>query len=291
MRNNPVKALLLEQGLKPEKKLGQNFLVNKKILQKIIEAAEITRKDTVVEIGSGIGNLTQELAKKAEQVLAIEKDPEMCKLLLERPSMGNVKVIQGDVLKIPLSELAPHGAFKVVANLPYYIASPVIRKLLEAERPPESMVLMVQKEVGQRICAKPPKMSLLAVSVQFYGKPKIISYVSKKDFWPQPKVDSAVIKIVPHKPDEISVDPQLFFTIVKAGFSQPRKQILNNLSIGLTLPLEVPRASGGILLSELKLNKEKARRWLLKNGLQPTRRAETLLITDWISLAKTFPSI
>jgi 16S rRNA (adenine1518-N6/adenine1519-N6)-dimethyltransferase len=161
-----------------------------------------------------------------------------------------------------------------VANLPFYLTAPVIRKFLESDCQPKEMILMVQKEVGQRICAKPPDMNLLAVSVQFYAEPKIISYISKKSFWPQPKVDSAIIKITPLGLSEIStivrlLDRDLFFRIVKAGFSQPRKQILNNLS------------------KKLKLNKEEVKSWLLKNNIQPGQRAETLTIKDWINLTKS----
>lgn len=159
------------------------------------------------------------------------------------------------------------GNFKVVANLPYYIVSPTIRKFLENTGvQPLQMILMAQKEVAQRICAKPPDMNLLAVSVQFYAEPKIIAYVSKKAFWPSPKVDSAIIKIVPKL--QRSDLCQLFFRIVKAGFSQPRKQLINNLSKGL------------------KIDKEKVKNWLLKNGIQPTQRAETLSLDDWLRLVK-----
>ncbi|PIR72642.1 MAG: hypothetical protein COU42_00480 [Candidatus Nealsonbacteria bacterium CG10_big_fil_rev_8_21_14_0_10_36_24] len=154
----------------------------------------------------------------------------------------------------------------MVSNLPFYITAPIIRKFLEAKNSPKEMVLLVQKEVAQRICARPPDMNLLAISVQFYAKPEIISYVSKKSFWPIPKVDSAIIKIVPQK--KYNVNKDLFFKIVKAGFSQPRKQLANNLS------------------KMLKLNKQEISSLLLKNNIKPTLRAEALTIKDWILLTK-----
>lgn len=258
----------------PSKRLGQNFLIARGVLRKIVKAANLRSDDTILEIGPGIGNLTQELSQKAGKVISVEKDPRMIEILKETTkNLKNVKIIQGDILKLDAKHynLKPK-AYKVVANLPYYIVSPVIRKFLEMKNPPKLMVLMVQKEVAQRICAKPPDMSLLSVSVQFYAKPEVISFVSKKSFWPSPKVDSAILKIIPRKSAySISVDQLLFFKIVRAGFSQPRKQLINNLSQGL------------------KNNKERVMVWLLKNKIRPNQRAETLSIQDWLNLAKTFP--
>ncbi len=177
-------------------------------------------------------------------------------------------------IPIPKSQIPKN--YKIIANLPYYIASPVIRKFLESENQPKFMVLMVQKEVAQRICAKPPDMTLLSASVQFYAKPKIVSYVSKNCFWPAPKVDSAIIKIIPHasfplfpRKRESRKFSELFFKIVKAGFSHPRKQLINNLSKGL------------------EIDKEKIKTWLSKNGIQPIQRAETLNVEDWLKLTKS----
>ena len=265
-----IKNLLKKYGAQPSKRFGQNFLISKSVLKKIIETAALSPRDIVLEIGPGIGNLTQELAKRAKKVMAIEKDPKMVEILKE--TVGNLKnteVVQGDILKLKFP--IPKN-YKVVANLPYYIVSPVIRKFLEAVNvKPQSMVLMVQKEVAQRICAKPPDMNLLAISVQFYSKPEIVSYVSKKSFWPQPKVDSAIIKIIPRKSAlKIRVNPLLFFRIVKLGFSHPRKQLINNLSTGL------------------KIDREKIKTWLLKNRIKPTQRAETLTIKEWVKLVKNF---
>jgi len=270
---NEVKKLLKWHGVRPSKGLGQNFLIDKSALKKMVEAADLQLKDSVLEIGPGLGALTRELAKRVKEVTAVEKDKKMCEILKELLrgwNVGNVRIINGDVLKIPHTKYKiPDTKYKVIANLPYYITSPVIRKFLESDNPPKEMVLMIQKEVAQRIVARPPDMNLLAVSAQFYAKPEIISFVSKKSFWPQPKVDTAIIKIIPHKSARISINPRLFFKIVKAGFSQPRKQILNNLSKGL------------------KLNKDLARSWLLENNIQPDQRAETLRIKDWVKLTTT----
>jgi len=274
-----IKSLLKKYQARPLKRFGQNFLIDKKIIEKIIIASNLGPKDIILEIGPGIGNLTADLAKGAKKVIAVEKDPRMCEILkelLESWNISSVKIINVDILKIENWKLFENWKlkienYKVVANLPYYIVSPVIRKFLEnTGGRPLQMILMVQKEVAQRICAKPPNMSILAVSVQFYAKPEIISFVSKKSFWPSPKVDSAIIKIIPKKLLAKPGLAKLFFRIVKAGFSQPRKQIVNNLS------------------KMLKLDKEKAKSWLLKNNIQPERRAETLTIKDWISLTKHF---
>ncbi|MDO8663215.1 MAG: 16S rRNA (adenine(1518)-N(6)/adenine(1519)-N(6))-dimethyltransferase RsmA, partial [Candidatus Wildermuthbacteria bacterium] len=247
----------------------QHFLIAQAVLRKVIEAADLRPDDIVLEIGPGIGTLTQELAQRVKRVIAIEKDPKMIDILKETlKDFKNIEVAQGDIRNLKLEI----RNYKVVANLPYYITSPVIRKFLEnPEARPLTMVLMVQKEVAQRICAKPPDMTLLAVSVQFYAEPKIIDYVSKKSFWPAPKVDSAIIKIIPHKSaSAIRVNPLLFFKIVKAGFSQPRKQLANNLS------------------KIFKTDRDRIQNWLLANSIQPTQRAETLSMEDWIKLTKSF---
>lgn len=271
-----IKALLKKYQIHPSEQLGQNFLIDKNVVKKIIKAAELRPKDIVLEIGPGIGVLTQKLANPRGQplgltpgveVVAVEKDPKMVEILKETlKDFKNIEIINKDILKISNFEfLIPN--YKVVANLPFYITALIIRKFLESKHPPKEMVLIVQKEVAQRICSKPPKMNILAVSVQFYAKPKIISYISKKSFWPSPKVNSAIIKIVPQKKyKDVNID--LFFKIVKTGFSHPRKQLANNLSNGL------------------KLNKQEANDLLLSNNIQPSQRAETLTIKDWIQLTK-----
>ncbi len=278
-----VKNQFKKHNFFPQKRLGQNFLIDKRVFKKIIEAANLKTKDIVLEIGPGPGNLTKELAKKVKKVIVIEKDPNLIRILskeLKINNIKNVKIIQGDILNVLNSKLLTPNFCKVVANLPFYLTAPIIRKFLES--PPNNsfqMILLIQKEVAQRICAKPPRMNLLAVSVQYYAEPKIISYVFKKSFWPRPNVDSAIIKIIPHNQFQnlLITDScgkkkftNLLFQIVRAGFSQPRKYLLNNLS------------------NMLKLDKEKTKNWLLKNNIKPNQRAETLSIENWIKLAKSF---
>ncbi|MFC1663524.1 16S rRNA (adenine(1518)-N(6)/adenine(1519)-N(6))-dimethyltransferase RsmA [Patescibacteria group bacterium] len=265
-----VKNLLKKHDARALKRFGQNFLIDKSVVKKTIEAAELNSNDIVLEIGPGIGTLTWEIAQKAKKVLAIEKDLKMVEILKETvKGFKNIEIVNKDILRFS----GNLKNYKIVANLPFYLTAPVIRKFLESEFQPKEMVLIIQKEVGQRICSKPPDMNLLAVSIQFYAKPEIMSFVSKKSFWPKPKVDSAIIKIVPKKL-LIKTDVDLFFKIVKAGFSQPRKQIINNLS-------RLDFSSG-------KTNREIVKTWLLKNGIQPTQRAETLNIKDWLKLTKNY---
>jgi len=274
MRLEEIKRLLKKYNIYPSKRLGQNFLVDEGILKKIVEAAELSKNDIVLEVGPGIGNLTVELAKSVKKVIAVEKDQDLVRILkelLDCWKVRNVRIVEGDIRKIENCKLKIENCYKVVANIPYYLTSPLIRKFLEASNAPKEMILMVQKEVAQRICANPPQMSILAVSVQFYAKPEIISFVSKKSFWPQPKVDSAIIKIKPLiNADKRLINADLFLKTVKTGFSQPRKQLANNLSNGL------------------KMDKGKVKNWLLKNNIQPTQRAETLTIEDWLKLLKSY---
>lgn len=277
-----LKELLDKYSSKPNKGLGQCFLVNKKTFEEIIKAADLNQNDIVLEIGPGIGNLTSELAKRVKKVAAIEKDLKMCEILKETlKEFKNIEIINEDILKLDIKRYLAEN-YKIIANLPYYLTSPAIRKFLESENPPESMVLMIQKEVAQRIIAKPPKMSILAVSVQFYSIPKIINYVPKKYFWPSPKVDSAIIKLAVNK-KQSAVNKKLFFQIVKAGFSQPRKQLLNNFSkiLKLDKPAEISK-------SKNLAGREEIIFWLLENKIEPAQRAETLSVENWINLTKTF---
>ncbi len=272
-----IKELLNQQRVIPRKGLGQNFLTSRRVFGDILRAANLKKSDTVLEIGPGIGTLTQGLAQSAKRVIAVEKDFVMVDILKETTkNLPNIEIVHGDILGIVLTKgkhmprIVP-TSYKVVANLPYYITSPVIRKFLELKEnsSPSLMVLMVQKEVAQRICAKPPKMSLLAVSVQFYAEPEIISYVKKTCFWPQPKVDSAILQITPLiNADRKLINTDIFFKIVKAGFKQPRKQLGNNLCKGLSFARPV------------------VDEWLGSNGIRPAQRAETLSVQDWIKLAK-----
>ncbi|MGB9743523.1 MAG: 16S rRNA (adenine(1518)-N(6)/adenine(1519)-N(6))-dimethyltransferase RsmA [Minisyncoccales bacterium] len=273
---NEIKNLLKKYHYWPVKRLGQNFLINKLTIKKVIKTAELGPADIILEIGPGPGILTLELAKKVKEVLAVEKDKTMIEILKEvikKHQINNVKVIHQDILKFnPQKYKLKNRSYKIVANLPFYLTAPVIRKFLE-KTPilPSQMVLVVQKEVGQRICAQHPRLNLLAISVQFYAQPQIISFISKKSFWPSPRVDSTIIKIKPNS-SVFKIKPlvrQQFFKLVRAGFSQPRKQLLNNLAKILNLK-----------------NKEKIKSWLLKYQIQPNQRAETLKIEDWLNLSK-----
>ena len=219
--------------IQANKTLGQHFLANKGIIEKIILAAELTKEDVVLEIGPGLGALTFELSKRAERVIAVEKDEKLAEVLKEKMTeqkIDNVEVTTGDILKFLNSGFMLHiPNFKVVANIPYYLTSHLIRLLLELENKPENIILMIQKEVAQRICATDKKESLLSISVKFYADPKILFYVSKGSFLPPPKIDSAVIEITPKKsPAPIELDK--FFAVVKAGFSAPKKMLISNLA-------------------------------------------------------------
>jgi len=268
--------MLEKYKIHPLKGLGQNFLVNKGAVKRVINAADIKPDEVILEVGPGLGALTEELAKKAKKVIAVEKDRKMVEILKETlKGFENIEIVQGDILKLRLKIPKP---YKIVANLPFHLTAPVVRKFLEtAKKNPQHMILVVQKEVGQRICSKVPDMNLLAVSVQFYAEAKIIDYIPRKSFWPRPKVDAAIIKIQITKSKLQNFakfglakeKTNLFFKVAKAGFSQPRKQLINNLSQGL------------------KLNRVKVEGWLKKNGIHSTQRAETLTLKDWIKLTKS----
>ncbi len=279
-----TRGLLRHFGLRARKGLGQHFLVDGEVLEAIILAAGLTPTDVVIEVGPGLGVLTRELAKRAGRVISVELDRELAGILRESlSSFDNVTVVSGDILKIDSEALVqeegvelPHQtaapfSYKVVANLPYYITSPVLRHFLEASLKPELMVLMVQKEVAEAIVANPGKMSLLSVSVQFYGKPQIVSPVAARSFYPAPKVDSAILRVDLYpEPVFETGDTGSFFELVRAGFSTPRKQLINSLMFGLRLPK-------GEILALLE-----------KAGIEPKRRAESLTLDEWQGLWTVF---
>lgn len=262
-------AILREYGLRPKKKLGQNFLQDPEILEMIVRIADVTEKDTVLEIGPGLGSLTRHLAAAAKEVLAVEIDGEMIPPLKASLSgYANTIVIQGDMLSITPSEIINAAEYLVVANIPYYITSALLRHLLSNDPRPRSMVLTIQKEVAKRICVEEgKKMSLLALSVQVYGKPEIAGQIPAGAFYPHPKVDSAIIQIELYKEPRIPT-PLLddFFRLAKAGFSQKRKTLRNALA-------------GGLHLSAAK-----AEALLHDAEIDPQRRAETLTIKEWREL-------
>jgi 16S rRNA (adenine1518-N6/adenine1519-N6)-dimethyltransferase len=310
-------------------KLGQNFLINREIVNKIIKSANLNSDDLVLEIGPGKGILTEELAKRVGRVMAVEIDSHLVSLLRSKlQSNKNVEIVEENILKLNVENIFCHserGAkiisrrsearegreaksnkleldsstrlgmtnydYKVIANLPYYITSPIIRKFLEADLPPSEMILMVQKEVAERICAvpseiptfsrgakrisrgKPGKMSILAVSVQYYARPEILFYVEKGNFDPVPEVDSAVIKIViSHQSSVIrnrDFDKE-FFRVVRAGFCAKRKTLANNLA------------------NSFHLEKKEVEEKLEKAGINSTVRAQELSVEDWKKLVEYF---
>lgn len=266
---SPRQALRL-YGLRPKKELGQHFLVDRRVLKKIVKAAEISSQDIVVEVGPGLGILTQALVKEAGKVIAVEIDPQLVSFLKNTfSSFSNIEIIQGDILKINLGELIGSFPYKVVANIPYYITSPIIRYFLEAEVKPRLMVIMVQREVAETITAKPGEMSFLSVFVQLYSRPKVIDYISPKSFHPPPKVESAILRLDVLEHPLIDVDKD-FFVLLEAGFSAPRKQLHNSLALGLNMkPQEV-----AMKLKSL--------------GIEPKRRPQTLNLEEWAKIWKAF---
>lgn len=271
-----TRELIRRYGVQPKQSLAQNFLLDPTHLTRIAAAAELLATDTVLEIGPGLGTLTGILAAQAGRVIAVELDDRLIPLLEEQfADWPQVQIVHGDIL-----ELAPdtlfHSAepigrvrYKVVANLPYYITSAVLRHLLEAANRPTRIVVLVQKEVAERICAQPGDLSLLAVSVQYYAEPTLVHHVPAGAFYPPPKVDSAVLRLdVRPEPAVAEIAPEAFFGIVRAGFSQKRKQLANTLSAGL----HRPKADIIALLNRV--------------GIDPKRRAETLTLAEWGSLCR-----
>ena len=265
-------ALLREHGLHAQKGLGQNFLQDLTALDKIVQAAEIQPDDVVLEIGPGLGSLTRYLALSAKSVTAVELDRELIPVLQTvLAPYPNTRVVEGDILRFSPSSLVKTDDYLVVANVPYYITSAIFRHLLETSPRPRRMVLTIQKEVAERICAKPGDMSLLALSVQVYGQPKIAAILPAEAFFPVPKVDSAIIR-VDMLPEPRIPAPLLdtFFQMAKAGFSQKRKTLRNSLSAGLRIS---PSETGQLL--------EQA-------GINPMRRAETLSLDEWGMLCQQY---
>jgi len=266
---------------RPKKSLGQNFLLDPAHRALIVAAADLTREDAVLEIGAGDGSLTALIAAQAGRVVAVELDERLVLLLRRRfVSQPHVTVIHGDILEVEMGDLMrrttgervsdpPREAaaavrFKVVANLPYYITAAVIRKLLESASPPGLMVLTLQREVAERIVAGPPRMSLLAVSVQYYCTAQVVDRIPAAAFRPPPKVDSAAVRLIRRRePLFAHLEAEDFFRVVRAGFCQPRKQLRNALASGLGV------------------SPAQAIAWLQAASVSPQRRAETLTLEEW----------
>ena len=266
-------ALLLRQyGLSPKKVLGQNFLVDPEALRKIIQVADIPAGAVVLEVGPGLGSLTRALAQVARKVVAVELDEGLLPLLAQvLAGYQNVEVVKGDILEIDPPQLMGETGYLVVANIPYYITSALIRHLLSPEIKPARIVLTVQKEVADRICAGPGDLSLLALSVQVYGEAKKVLRIPSGAFYPAPKVDSGVVRVDLYAQPLIASE-QLddFFKLARAGFSQKRKTLRNSLSAGL------------------HLSPDRVSTLLLSVGIDPRRRAETLSLAEWKGLTEAF---
>lgn len=277
-----IRSTLEKLSIYPSKALGQNFLLDDKTLRFIVKQAEIitgggphfakaTRGgENVLEIGPGLGVLTEALARAGANVYAVEKDKKLVKYLKDRfHNWKNVTIISDNALFFDPSRIAP---YKLIANLPYSIASPILRKFLENDPQPTSIVVMVQKEVGERIVAPAgdSERGILSVMVQFYGKPVIVGHVARSKFWPQPDVDSVILKILVNPLTRERVNEKAFFTVVRAGFSKKRAQIHNALKNSLQMP--APDVS--LMLNEASID--------------PTKRAEELTENEWGTLADAF---
>ena len=239
-RVDDVRTALRLAGIKPNKGLGQHFLVDKPSLEAIMDAAAVTKDDTVLEIGPGLGVMTRPLTMAAGRVVTVETDHVLAELL-RRDAPANLEVVEQDILRFDLTQL-PAG-YKVIANIPYYLTSKIFRLLIESPNPPAVMSMLIQKEVAERITAAPGQLSILALSVQYYGHPEIVRLVERHKFWPPPDVDSAILRVVITGP-AFPADPAKLFRLVKAGFGEKRKQLKNALAGGLNL---APAYSAGLL--------------------------------------------
>ncbi|MCQ3932161.1 MAG: ribosomal RNA small subunit methyltransferase A [Chloroflexi bacterium] len=269
--SNP-KNLLESLNILPKKSLGQNFLHDPNALEKIVQSAELPPDALVLEIGPGTGALTARLAQVAPRVVAFETDVRLRPVLeAMQQQHPNLKIVWGDFLEVDLEGVVGDDPYYVVANLPYYITSAILRKLLEHANHPKRMVVTVQREVADRITAKSGEMSLLSVSVQFYGKPELVMRLNPAVFWPRPDVESAVVRIDTFAQPPIDVPNDVtFFKVVRAGFGQKRKQLKNSLANGLAL------------------TSEQADQVLAGAGIDGRRRAETLNLEEWAILTRSY---
>jgi 16S rRNA (adenine1518-N6/adenine1519-N6)-dimethyltransferase len=258
-RVDDVRTALKLAGVKPNKGLGQHFLVDKGSLEAIMAAAGPSSDDTVLEIGPGLGVMTRPLCRAAGQVVAVETDPVLAGLL-RREAPDNLTIVEQDILRYDVRQL-PAG-YKVIANIPYYLTSKIFRLLIESPNPPSIMSVLIQKEVAERIAAQPGNLSILALSVQYYGQADIVEAVERHKFWPAPKVDSAVLRVRLTGP-AFPADVHQLFRLIKAGFGEKRKQLRNSLAGGLNCSTDC------------------AAEVLAAAGIETTARAQELSLTEW----------
>jgi 16S rRNA (adenine1518-N6/adenine1519-N6)-dimethyltransferase len=265
-----LRGLLGRHGLRPSKAFGQHFLIDRAALVSMVEAAEPSAEESVLEVGAGTGVLTIELAKRARRVVAVELDRQILPLLRESTShFPQVEILPCDLLQVDPSKLFAGETYKLVANLPYYITALTLRHFLENPNPPALLVVMVQKEVAERLTAAPGDMSLLALSVQFYGTPRLVATVPAAAFYPPPQVDSAIVRVdLFREPPLDGAERERFFRLARAGFAEKRKQLHNSLARNLHVSQETV---GG---------------WLDAAGIDPMRRAETLGLQEWLRLTR-----
>lgn len=280
-----IKKFLRAEGLAARKRLGQNFLIDQSVVTKMIAAADLSQQDIVLEVGPGLGVLTEAIAARAcptyrsgrlpagktGKVIAVEKDKQLATHLNKRFSQQkNIEILSQDIFKINFTAAGLKDRdYKIIANLPFYITSHFLRFILENEEKPTELIIITQKEVAKRVVAEPGDHSLLSLSVQFYGEPKIISIIDKRSFYPPPAVDAALLKIKVRPRPAIEIDDsQKFFRLLKIGFASRRKQLHNNLATGY------------------KISGQEARAVLTEAGIDPTRRAESLSLAEWQKLSQ-----
>ena len=296
---NELIEYLKSHGLWAKKTFGQNFLVDEEALDKIVEAADLKPDDVVIEVGPGAGTLTERLVGKVKKVIAVELDRELAELLVNKFSNINyqvssndqlnnssinklndhwnlkldhseLEIVQNDILQLNIPDLVGDKPYKVVANIPYYITSKIINAFLTTQNKPESIVLLVQKEVAERICAKPGDLSILSLSVQIFGSPEITSIVKANSFFPAPKVDSAILRISKIHDWDLAVPESDLFRLIKVCFASKRKTLLNNLSAGF------------------QLDKPTIESIIEKTGLNLKARAQDLSLDNWVKLCQEF---
>jgi 16S rRNA (adenine1518-N6/adenine1519-N6)-dimethyltransferase len=276
----PDKSLIIKilknHRINPNRSLGQNFLVDREILTELVRQADLDASDVILEVGPGLGSLTKELAQEVRKVVAVELSDRLAKICQQEcRGLVNIKIINRDILVLDLAELSLGQNYKVVSSLPYQITSPFLRKLITADQRPKLIVLLVQREVAERIVAQPKdsRRGFLSVLVQLFYQPEIIREVAEESFYPAPKVKSAILKLTPIEKNYLVKDPAKFFKLLQAGFGHKRKKLVNSLALNL------------------KLDRKKISEAIKAGGLKDNDRAESLTIENWIELGQRLKSV